>query len=103
EGRARIAELERAGEELIEARRKLDEAEKKSRDIEASIDPLKAKADAADLAIGRAGALQRQLDEALQKLSWIERDQQGKAREVDEAKLAEVTSAAEARVREAES
>ena len=34
---------------------------------------------AADLAIGHAAALQRQLDESLQKLSWLERDQAGRS------------------------
>ena len=100
EARAKIAELEQAGEQLAAQKKRADDAEKRIAEIEAGIDPLKAKAEAADLAIGRAGGLQRQLDEALQKLSWLERD--GKSRDADDGKLAEIQAQADARVKEAE-
>ena len=100
--------------ELAEARKLLAEAaaqgdvaahaaaaEARAALAESQLEPLAAKADAADLAIGRASALQRQLDEALQKLSWLERDSQGRAQSNADVTNAQV-EAAEARAREAE-
>ena len=106
--RARLAELERTAEEHTgssEAERaRLADAERRAEDAESRLAPLAAKADAADLAIGRAGALQRQLDEALQKLSWFERDAAaGKiARPGTGEDLGERLQAVEARARDAE-
>jgi len=75
-------------------------AEARAAAAESQLEPLAAKADAADLAIGRASAVQRQLDEALQKLSWLERDSQGRAQ--SNAEVSTQIEAAEARAREAE-
>jgi chromosome segregation ATPase len=100
EAHGRIAGLEKQGDELTNLRRRLDEAHARMLEVEASVEPFKAKVEAADLAIGQAAALQRQLDEALQKLSWLERDQ--KDPKSDDARIAEITAAAEVRLREAE-
>jgi chromosome segregation ATPase len=78
EARARIAELEGDHQKLVTA-------EQRALEAEGRLDPLQAKADAADLAIGRASALQRQLDEALQKLSWYERDGAPRVRPNDDS------------------
>ncbi|MDQ3333850.1 MAG: FHA domain-containing protein [Myxococcota bacterium] len=80
--------LRRTTEELTEAiraaeqnatsteddRERLDDALRRAADAERKVDALATQAETADLAIGRAGALQRQLDEALSKLAWLERD-----------------------------
>jgi chromosome segregation ATPase len=105
--RTHVAELEKAADEHVGMREQVASAEQRVREAEGVLEPLQAKADAGDLAIGRASALQRQLDEALQKLSWLERDaadartpppvDDNRARDL-EAKLQET----ESRVREAE-
>jgi chromosome segregation ATPase len=97
EARARIAELE-------PGLARLDEVEQHARDSAARLEPLQAKADAADLAIGRASAVQRQLDEALQKLSWMERDLASAARtpRPDEQRQDPRIEAAELHAREVE-
>ena len=80
--------LRRTTEELTEAirsaeqtassteddRERLNDALRRAADAERKVDALSTQAETADLAIGRAGALQRQLDEALSKLAWLERD-----------------------------
>ena len=58
-------------------REKLEDALQRADRAEARIEGLARSAEAADLAIGRAAALQRQLDEAIAKLSWLERDLAG--------------------------
>ncbi|HEY1812622.1 MAG TPA: FHA domain-containing protein [Kofleriaceae bacterium] len=72
--RVHATELETGAEDSIGLREQVATAEQRARDAEASLEPLQAKADAGELASGRANALQRQLDEALQKLAWLERD-----------------------------
>jgi len=101
--------------ELAEARRLLGEleqqaelataAEQRALAAEGQLEPLAAKAEAADLAIGRASALQRQLDEALQKLSWLEREQDTRGGDEDDDKISKLTQqldVAENRARAAE-
>jgi chromosome segregation ATPase len=60
-----------------------------------------AKAEAADLAIGRANALQRQLDDTLQKIAWLERDLDV-ARASATAAESENAALADDRIRDAE-
>ena len=90
-------------------RDRLDDALAKIAERDRDIDSLRGKADAADLAIGRASALQRQLDEALAKLAWLERDLQGvrgrenKSMEQNDSVGAERVAAAENRTKAAES
>jgi len=81
------------------------QAEQRALAAEAQLEPLNAKAEAADLAIGRASALQRQLDEALQKLSWLEREQdtRGGGEDADKlSKMIQQLDAAENKARAAE-
>jgi chromosome segregation ATPase len=100
EARARVVDLEQGASDHGTDRAKVDAAETRARIAEQQLEPLQAKADAADLAIGRASALQRQLDESLQKLSWLERDQVGRTESGTQA--SEQLDAAEARARDAE-
>jgi len=89
-------------------RDRLADALARAGDADRKIDALTAKAEAADLAIGRAGALQRQLDEALTRLAWLEREQTARGREVrppseqSEAVASDRIAAAEDRARAAE-
>src|SRR5205823_3546667 len=75
-------------------------AERRVQELESTMAPLAARADAGDLAVGRASAVQRQLDEALQKLAWLERD--GAHHDPDESLAAALVAAAEDRARDAE-
>ncbi len=104
--RARLEKLERAVEEASTDRASLSTAEQRAKDAEALLEPLQSKADAADLAVGQANALQRQLDEALQKLGWLERDlERAKAQAADpaaESALVQRIADAEARAEEAD-
>jgi len=76
--KARLIELERLADDrataTAEAKTQLQDAQAKLADIEANTEGLRSSAEAADLAIGRASALQRQLDEAISKLSYLERE-----------------------------
>jgi chromosome segregation ATPase len=91
------------------AQERLEDALARAGEAERKIDALTARAEAADLAIGRAGALQRQLDEAITKLAWLERDAASKTRESSraleqqsDAIVADRIAAAEERAKEAE-
>lgn len=74
----KIAELEKLASEraslTADAKQQLQDALDREREMLASTEDLRRSAEAADLAIGRAGALQRQLDEAIHKLSYYERE-----------------------------
>jgi chromosome segregation ATPase len=72
--RAELTAAEAAASSTEEDREKLADALRRATDAERKSDALQAQAETADLAIGRAGALQRQLDEALSKLAFLERD-----------------------------
>jgi chromosome segregation ATPase len=78
EAREQITRLEHAAAEragLADADRdRLADALARIGDADRQIGALAARAEAADLAIGRAGALQHQLDEALTRLAWLERE-----------------------------
>jgi len=114
-------ELRRANEEMSELvraaehrasttdddRDRLADALRRAADAERKVDALNAQAETADLAIGRAGALQRQLDEALSKLAWLERDssrprEAPQRPEVSEAITNDRIATAETKVRELE-
>ena len=85
---AELVEAKYLASELVVARGTAGDAERRAVAAEAQLEALTARAEAADLAIGHAAALQRQLDESLQKLSWLERDQA--SRGVIDGKLAEL-------------
>lgn len=72
---AELGEARRVAAELEIVRGAASDAERRAAAAEAQLSALAAGAAAADTAIGHAAALQRQLDEALEKLSWLERDQ----------------------------
>lgn len=112
QARREIAHLVRAGDERAGAsadeHEHLQSALGRASEAERKIDALTAKAEVADLAIDRAEALQRQLDEAMSTLSWLERDaasakgRDAKSIEHSEAMVSERLSSAENRVNEAE-
>lgn len=76
---AELVEAKQLASELELVRGAASDAERRALVAESQLEALAAKAEAADLAIGHAAALQRQLDESLQKLSWLERDQAGRS------------------------
>jgi chromosome segregation ATPase/pSer/pThr/pTyr-binding forkhead associated (FHA) protein len=97
---ARAASTDDDRDKLADALRRASDAERKS-------DALHATAETADLAIGRAGALQRQLDEALSKLAFLERDS-SRPRKIETPTISEQVmhdriAAAEDKVKEIES
>lgn len=111
QARNEIAHLIRTGEERAGASadelERLESALARAGEAERKIDALSAKAEAADLAIGRASALQRQLDESLSKLAWLERDvasakDRSKSSESSEALIAERLASADNRTKEAD-
>ncbi len=85
----------------------VDEAQRQATETERRRAELSAKAEAADHAIGLAGALQRQLDEAISKLARHEReaasrDQDPPGAAQTEAMVAERLGSVELRIQEAE-
>ncbi len=112
EASSQIAELRRAADSQqgseATAQERLEDALSRAGEAERKIDALAARAEAADLAIGRAGALQRQLDEAILKLAWLEREAQNKQREASrgveqsEAIVSDRVASAENRTKEAD-
>ncbi len=103
--KAKIAELETLagdrGAAAAESRQKLDEAIAHVKAIEERTEGLSRSAEAADLAIGRAGGLQRQLDEAISKHAWLEREL-ASAKSGHDREAAAALAAAEARAQTAE-